>query len=407
MPSAVGAGLAAARVAVMLPPAPEARVKFMRTVAVADLLAARARVLTALDELRAGRVVILTDDEDRENEGDFVCAAQHAVPEVINFMAVHGRGLICLTITGEQAHRLRLAPMVRDNRSRFHTAFTESIEAACGVTTGISAHDRSHTVRLAAAPGANPDDLVRPGHVFPIVARDGGTLVRPGQTEGSVDLARLAGLTPAGVICEVIRPDGTMARRPDLERVAAEHGLHMLSVADIIAHRSLIEPLVRPLGAAAVQTAAGAFDLHVFAGRFEHRLRFAFVREPADGDHTPVHVVRGNASRDLLGLGPQNDGLAAALAAVGDRGVVVYSAPADDDSALLRGIPGFTLPGDDPVMLAAAGKRIHHAGFETGESARLLQNLGVRSARVYGLPAEAVEALSLWGLPATPGWTRP
>ncbi len=179
-----------------------------------------ALVTKALERIRAGKMVILTDDEDRENEGDLVMAAEKVTPEAINFMAKHGRGLICLSLTEERIERLKLPLMVSDNTSPFQTAFTVSIEAAQGVSTGISAADRAHTIRTAVAPGAKPQDLSRPGHVFPLRARDGGVLVRTGQTEGSVDLARLSGLIPAGVICEVMNEDGTMARRAELERFA-------------------------------------------------------------------------------------------------------------------------------------------------------------------------------------------
>src|SRR5256885_5851916 len=204
-----------------------------------------ARVEKALEELRRGRMVILVDDADRENEGDLVLAAQFVTPEAINFMAKYARGLICLSLTENQVKQLGLSMMVSENQSTYTTAFTVSIEAAKGVTTGISAHDRAATIRAAIDPDAKPEDVVRPGHVFPLRARKGGVLVRAGQTEGSVDLCRLAGLIPAGVICEVMNDDGTMARMPDLTRFAREHGLHILSVADVIQYRMHRESLVR------------------------------------------------------------------------------------------------------------------------------------------------------------------
>ena len=195
----------------------------------------------ALDSVRAGRIVIVVDDELRENEGDFTLAAEKVTPEAINFMATHGRGLICLPMTGERLDALRLPLMVDENTSKLGTAFTVSIEARHGVTTGISAADRATTIRTAVDPGAGPDDLVRPGHVFPLRARPGGVLERAGQTEAAVDLARLAGLYPAGVICEVMNPDGTMARIPELAEVAARHNLRMVTVADLIAYRQGLE----------------------------------------------------------------------------------------------------------------------------------------------------------------------
>src|SRR5215813_1663957 len=188
-------------------------------------------VPTAIDEIRAGRLIVVVDDEDRENEGDLTMAAEKVTPEAINFMARYGRGLICLPLTEERIAQLKLPMMVAENRSPMGTAFTVSIEARHGVSTGISAQDRATTVRTAIARDARPEDLVSPGHVFPLRAKRGGVLVRTGQTEGSVDLARLAGLEPAGLICEIMRDDGTMARMPDLERFAVQHGLRIISVA--------------------------------------------------------------------------------------------------------------------------------------------------------------------------------
>src|SRR5437588_5462870 len=223
-----------------------------------------ATVEKALDELRRGRMVILIDDAERENEGDLVLAAQFVTPEAINFMAKHARGLIGLSLTEAQVRRLGLSMMVNENQSTYATAFTVSIEAARGVTTGISAADRATTIRAAIDPEARPEDVVRPGHVFPLRARKGGVLVRAGQTEGSVDLARLAGLNPAGVICEVMNDDGTMARMPDLTQFAREHGLHILSVADVIQYRMHRESLVRRGAEARVPTEFGG-DLRCIA----------------------------------------------------------------------------------------------------------------------------------------------
>ena len=197
-----------------------------------------------LEELRAGRMVVLVDDEDRENEGDLIIAAEKTTPGAVNFMARHGRGLICLALTGERIDALQIPPMTPSNTSRFQTAFHVSIEAATGVSTGISAHDRARTIQVAVDPESKPDDLARPGHVFPLRARDGGVLVRAGQTEGSVDLARLAGLRPAAVICEVMKDDGTMARVPDLTGFVQEHGLKLCTVQSIIEYRRRREQLM-------------------------------------------------------------------------------------------------------------------------------------------------------------------
>lgn len=211
----------------------------------------------AIEDIRQGKMVILVDDEDRENEGDLTLAAEAATPENINFMAKHGRGLICLTLTSEKCDELGLRPMVRDNTSPFETAFTVSIEARHGVTTGISAADRAHTILTAVADNATAKDLVSPGHVFPLRARRGGVLVRTGQTEGSVDLARLAGLKPAGIICEIMNDDGTMSRMPELREFAKEHGLKICTVADLVAYRLKNERLVRTVAEARLPSRFG------------------------------------------------------------------------------------------------------------------------------------------------------
>src|SRR5689334_14310774 len=200
-----------------------------------------------LDELRAGRMIILVDDPGRENEGDLAMLAEHVTPEAINFMAREGRGLVCMPMAPEVCDRLHLEPQVQRNTSKLGTGFTVSIEAAHGVTTGISAKDRAHTIRVACAPGSRPEDLARPGHVFPLRAREGGVLVRGGQTEGIVDLAQLAGASPAGVICEIMKDDGSMARMPDLEAFAARHGLKICTIESVIAWRRQNERLIEPI----------------------------------------------------------------------------------------------------------------------------------------------------------------
>lgn len=229
------------------------------------------RVEAALAQVRAGGSVLLLDDESRENEGDIVVAAQFATPEAINFMAVHGRGLICLALGAAQVDRLGLPPMTADNRANRSTAFTVSIEARDGITTGISAHDRAHTIRLAADPQTDPRAIVSPGHVFPLRAAEDGVLARDGHTEGSVDLMILAGLNPAAVICEVMSADGTMARRPELEAFAAEHGLPVLSIADIRAYRLAREILVEKVATALLPTphAREPFVVHAFRNRID------------------------------------------------------------------------------------------------------------------------------------------
>ena len=242
-----------------------------------------AEVMEAVEEIQAGRMVVVVDDEDRENEGDLTLAAEHVTPEAINFMARFGRGLICLTLTEERADYLRLGPMTQENTSRFGTAFTETIEAREGVTTGISAADRARTIRVAIDPGSTAYDLARPGHVFPLRARKGGVLVRAGQTEASVDLARMAGLIPAGVICEIMNDDGTMARVPDLVKFCEVHGLKMVTVADLIRYRLQHERYIHRVAESLMPTAYGEF-------------RMIAYESEVDGGESHVALVYGDVS---------------------------------------------------------------------------------------------------------------
>ncbi|MCV0438655.1 MAG: 3,4-dihydroxy-2-butanone-4-phosphate synthase [Hydrogenophaga sp.] len=249
-------------------------------------------------DMRAGRIVILVDEEDRENEGDLVLAADHVTPEAINFMARFGRGLICLTLTRERCERLRLPPMVPRNGTKMGTAFTISIEAAEGVTTGISAGDRARTVQAAVAPGAQASDLVQPGHIFPLQAVDGGVLMRAGHTEAGCDLAAMAGCSPAAVICEIMKDDGTMARLPDLQAFAAEHGLKIGTIADLIEHRSRNECLVQKLGTRSLNTAFGEFQATAFKDQPSGALHLALVKGQWGPDnsvavrvHEPLSVL--------------------------------------------------------------------------------------------------------------------
>jgi 3,4-dihydroxy 2-butanone 4-phosphate synthase/GTP cyclohydrolase II len=243
-----------------------------------------ATIEAAIEDIKQGKMVILVDDEDRENEGDLTMAAEMVTPDAINFMAKYGRGLICLTLTEEKCDQLRLPPMVENNTSAFSTAFTVSIEAKKGVTTGISAADRSHTILTAVEDGAGPEDLSRPGHIFPLRARNGGVLVRTGQTEGSVDLARLAGLKPAGVICEIMNDDGTMARLPQLRKFAKEHGLKICSIADLIAYRMKHESLVKKAAEVLLPTRVGAFRAVVFDNDVDNLEHLALVKGEISGD---------------------------------------------------------------------------------------------------------------------------
>ena len=249
-----------------------------------------------LAELAAGRMVVVMDDEERENEGDLLMAASCARPEDINFMARHGRGLICLTLTEERCRKLRLPLMVRESEDRHGTNFTVSIEAAQGVTTGISAQDRAHTVQTAVAPGARPEDLRQPGHVFPLMARPGGVLTRAGHTEAGCDLARLAGFEPAAVIVEILNEDGTMARRPELERFAASHGLAIGTIADLIRYRLSKESSIECVADRMVETEAGAFRMRWYVDRVHGRLHVALVRgEPGAGAATRARAPARHA----------------------------------------------------------------------------------------------------------------
>jgi 3,4-dihydroxy 2-butanone 4-phosphate synthase/GTP cyclohydrolase II len=295
-----------------------------------DLLA---RVNKALDEIRAGRMVILIDDEDRENEGDLAIAADKVTPEAINFMAVHGRGLICLALSEEIVDRLELPMMQAPRRSGppLGTAFTVSVEARTGVTTGISAADRAHTIRTAVRPDARPDDLVTPGHVFPLRARRGGVLVRTGQTEGSVDLARLAGCGPAAVICEIMNDDGTMARRADLERFAIRHGLLLITVADLIQYRMQTERLVRRVGEQMLEldVTGSEWKAIVYEVTTEARQFLALVKGNLSGPEPVLARVHGGSVISDIFSSTQSEGgknLREALVAIerAGRGVCVY-----------------------------------------------------------------------------------
>ena len=241
-------------------------------------------VPTAIEEIRAGRMIVIVDDEDRENEGDLMLAAEKVTPEAINFMAKYGRGLVCLTLTEERLDHLRIGPMSAENTSKYGTAFCEAIDARVGVTTGISVYDRAHTIQVAIDPATRPSDLSRPGHVFPLRARKGGVLVRAGQTEASVDLARMAGMIPAGIICEIMRDDGTMARVPDLVEFCNQHGRKMLTVAELIRYRMQHERYVRRVGEALINTRYGEF-------------RVIAYESEVDGGESHLALIRGDIEK--------------------------------------------------------------------------------------------------------------
>ena len=353
------------------------------------------RVDRAIAEIRSGRMVILVDDEDRENEGDLCMAAELVRPEDINFMARNGRGLICLTLTEEQVARLNLPMMEQMGRKgpALGTAFTVSIEARHGVSTGISAADRAHTIRVAASAASRPEDLVTPGHVFPLRARNGGVLVRTGQTEGSVDMARLAGLTPAGVICEIMNDDGTMARRADLERFAAEHGLMILSIADLITYRLRMDRLVRRIREATLplDQTRSPWRAVVYEDDLSRRQMLALVKgEISPAEPVLVRMHAGSTLADLFASTGREGGknLRAAIDAIeaAGAGVIVYF-PAQTD--LTEQLAPFISQGPAPA------RRVLH---EYGLGAQILANLGVRRMRLLTNNPRKIPGLEGFGL---------
>jgi 3,4-dihydroxy 2-butanone 4-phosphate synthase/GTP cyclohydrolase II len=346
----------------------------------------------AIEDIKNGKMVILVDDEDRENEGDLCMASEFVTPEAINFMAKHGRGLICLTLNEELAEKIDLHLMVNDNQSRFKTAFTVSIEARRGVTTGISAHDRATTIRTAITDNVKPDDIVSPGHVFPILARKGGVLVRTGQTEGSVDLARLAGLKPSGVICEIMKDDGTMARMPDLEIFAKEHGLKIITIADLINFRMKTESFVRRAATATLPTAFGGdFKFIVYENDVDEMKHVALVKgeiKPEDAVLVRVHSECG-------------DQLHTAMEIIGEagKGVIVYMHQEGRGIGLVNKVKAYELQehGRDTVEANI------ELGFKEdlrdyGIGAQILADLGVRKIRMLTNNPKKVVGLEGYGM---------
>src|ERR671923_1174869 len=331
-------------------------------------------------ELRAGRIVILVDDEDRENEGDLVFAADFVSADKINFLTKHGRGLVCMPITEEHAARLGLRPMVEQNRSRHGTNFTVSIEAAEGIATGISAHDRALTIKVAAAADARPEDIVQPGHVFPLIAQRGGVLVRAGHTEACCDLARLAGLTPAAVLCEIMRDDGSMARLPDLVQVAAEHKLKIGTIADLIEYRSRNESLVKRTLERDIETAWGRYRLIAYRDLALGSIHMALVLgTPAKDRETLVRVHEPLSIVDLLDAGPGTHawGVGEALGAIREAGegvMVLLNCTQGTDALQAR------LGEVRPQPGRSADLRLYGIG------AQILRELGIGRMRLMAAP---------------------
>ncbi len=355
-------------------------------------------VAELLVALRAGGMVVVMDDEDRENEGDIVMAAACVRPEDINFMARFGRGLICLTLTAERCRDLRLPLMVAESADRHGTQFTVSIEAAAGVTTGISAQDRAHTVQTAVAPDARAADLRQPGHVFPLMARPGGVLTRAGHTEAGCDLARLAGFEPAAVIVEILNDDGTMARRPDLERFAAAHGLCIGSIADLIRYRLEHEKSVERISDGAVETEFGRFRMCWYRDLVHGTLHVALLRGTPDAARPPlVRVHLHDAMRDDLAVQAADGGwtLRAALLRIAQEpdGIVVVLRPSEDPESLLQAIRmrGAGPATAEPVDEHATVLRTHGIG------AQILHDLGVTRMRVLSAPRQ-LQGIGAFGL---------
>ncbi|MBK7533086.1 bifunctional 3,4-dihydroxy-2-butanone-4-phosphate synthase/GTP cyclohydrolase II [Piscinibacter sp.] len=347
-------------------------------------------------ELAAGRMVILVDEEDRENEGDLVLAADHVTPEAINFMAKFGRGLICLTLTRERCERLNLVPMTSRNGQKTGTAFTVSIEAAEGVTTGISAADRSRTVEAAVARNATAADLVQPGHIFPLQAQDGGVLMRAGHTEAGCDLAGMAGLTPAAVICEVMKDDGTMARLPDLQEFGRQHGLKIGTIADLIEYRSRNESLIERAGARRLSTAQGEFQCTAFRDR-TGGLHLALTHGTwTPQDEVLVRVHEPLSVLDLLDTGNCGHSwpLPKALAAIqaSPRGAALLLNCGEDVASLLPQITGPRA--DAPPVRAQMDLRTYGVG------AQILRELGIAKMRLLGSPRR-MPSMTGYGLEVT------
>ncbi|HPW84170.1 MAG TPA: bifunctional 3,4-dihydroxy-2-butanone-4-phosphate synthase/GTP cyclohydrolase II [Rhodoferax sp.] len=349
-------------------------------------------------DMRAGKIVILVDEEDRENEGDLVLASDHVSAEGINFMARYGRGLICLTLTRERCERLQLPPMTARNGDKKGTAFTASIEAAEGVTTGISAADRARTVQAAVDKDAVPADLVQPGHIFPLQAVDGGVLMRAGHTEAGCDLAAMAGCTPSSVICEIMKDDGTMARLPDLQLFAAEHGLKIGTIADLIEYRSRVESLIQKVGSRTVNTAAGEFTAHAFRDTTGHGVHLALVKGTwTDTDTVPARVHEPLSVLDALETGRtmHSWSLDTALAhiATEGKGVVVLLNCGESGEQLLSQFEG-------TAKSAHAPERGRMDLRTYGIGAQILRQCGVHKMRLMGSPRR-MPSMTGYGLEIT------
>ena len=340
-----------------------------------------------IEDFRAGRMIVLIDDEDRENEGDLVMAASKVTPEDINFMTHHGRGLICMPITRERCEQLNLLLMVSKNEARFATNFTISIEAAEGITTGISAYDRAHTIRTAARPDAGPTNISQPGHVFPLMAQPGGVLTRAGHTEAGVDLAMLSGLEPAAVLVEILNEDGTMARRPQLEVYAEKHGLKIGTIADLIRYRLETEHSVKCLSSTEVETEFGPFRLLTYRDSINNQIHLALLKgevDPAEPMLVRVHVK--NQLSDELGIKREDFGLPLRLAmaeiAKEEHGMLLVLGGHEQDEDLLRRIQ----KEPEPSVLSGGDSRESSELRTYGIGAQIIVDMGIKKMRVLSSP---------------------
>jgi 3,4-dihydroxy 2-butanone 4-phosphate synthase/GTP cyclohydrolase II len=357
-----------------------------------------------IEDIKAGKMVIVCDDEDRENEGDLTMAAEFVTPEDINFMATHGRGLICLPMAEEMLDRLEVPQMITHNSSRMGTAFTVSIEAKDGISTGISAADRAHTCRVAVDDATDPEDLVMPGHIFPLRARPGGVLQRAGQTEAAVDLSRLAGLKPAGVICEIMKEDGTMARVPDLEKFSEKHSVKMVNVAQIIEHRRTYETLVKCTVETKLPTPFGEFRLKAYDNEIDELTHLALVMgEPEDKDDVLVRVhsacLTGDALHSLrCDCGAQLEAAMQAVAQEGE-GVIVYMQQEGRGIGLMNKMKAYHLQ-DEGLDTVEANQRLGLAPDlrDYGIGAQILKDLGLRRIRFMTNNLTKVVGLQGFGL---------